>query len=174
MEILKCNADFNKVYYVEIDGGLHQCKLIRTESTKSYPIYVLDVAKKGIVEISSERFRHFDKWYHKSEIPSILYESVEDYRKGKPITDEYGSTSNCYNSRFIEPLFKTCSTCNCGGGVYLWKWDGCKAVKHRVNMNNAVWHWDVNGFHCNLNDMINCYRTQEECIENSEVSVVTF
>lgn len=174
MEILKCNADFNKVYYVEIDGSLRQCKLIRTESTNIVPIYVLDVAQKGIVKISAERFRHFDKWYHKSEIPSILYESVEDYRKGKPITDEYGSTGNCYNSRFIEPLFKTCSTCNCGGGVYFWKWDGCKAVKYIVNMNNAVWHWDVNGFHCELNELQDCYRTQKECIENSEVSVVTF
>lgn len=80
MEILKCNADYNKIYYVDINGGLRQCKLI----------------------------------------------------------------------------------------------DGCKAVKHIVNINNACWHWDVYGFHCNLNDLYGCYRTKEECIKNNEVSVVTF
>lgn len=174
MEILKCNADYNKIYYVDINGRLRQCKLIRTESAQKYPVYVLDVAQIGVVRIEAERFRHFDKWYHSSKIPSILYESVEDYRNGKPIIDEYGDTGNCYNSRFIEPLFKTCSTCNCGGLVNTWKWDGCKAVKHVVNMQNAVWHWDADGFHCNLNDLYGCYRTKEECIKNNEVSVVTF
>jgi hypothetical protein len=103
-----------------------------------------------------------------------LYESIEDYRNGKPITDEYGDTGNCYNSKFIEPLFKTCSTCNCGENVYTWKWDGCKAVQYIVNMNNAYWYWDADGFHCNLNDEQGRYRTEEECIKNNEVSVVTF
>lgn len=174
MEILKCNADYNKVYYVEFNGTLRQCKLIRTESSEKNPCYVLDIALMGKVRIQADRFRHFNKWYHTSKIPSILYESVEDYRKGKPITDEYGSTGNCYNSKFIEPLFKICSTCNCGGSVYLWKWDGCKAVEYIVSMNSVCWHWDADGFHCNLNDMQGCYRTKEECIKNNEVSVVTF
>lgn len=175
MEILKCNADYNKMYYVEMYGKQHQCKLIRTESSKPVaPVYVLDVAQIGLVRIQADRFHHFNKWYHSSKIPSILYESVEDYRNRKPITDEYGSMSNCYNTGFIEPLFKTCSTCNCGGLVYTWKWDGCKAVKCIVNMQNAVWYWDADGFHCNLNDMQGCYSTKEECIKNNEVSVVTF
>lgn len=175
MEILKCNAEYNKVYYVEIEKVLCQCKLIGTEIGVRNPLYVLDVAKKGIVKIeTNNRQRYFDQWYRNSTIPSILYESVEDYRNGKPIIDEYGSTSNCYNSKFIEPLFKTCSTCNCGGSAYLWKWEGCKAVKHIVNMNGVVWHWDADGFHCNLNDMQGCYRTKEECLKNNEVSVVTF
>lgn len=174
MEILKCNADFNKVYYVELNGALCQCKFIRTESSERAPIYVLDVAQRGIVRIQADTDSHFYERHYASKIPSILYESVEDFRKGKPITDEYGSTSNCYNSKFIEPLFKTCSTCNCGGSVYLWKWNGCKAVKYFVNMNCVRWHWDADGFHCNLNDMQGCYRTEEECIKNNEVSVVRF
>lgn len=175
MEILKCNADYNKVYYVEIYGALCQCKLIRTESsTPTTPVYVLDVAQRGLMRIQAYRFHHFNKWYHSSKIPSILYESVEDYRNGNPITDNYGSMSNCYNAGFIEPLFKHYSTCNCGGLVFTWKWDGCKAVRCIVNMKNVRWFWDADGFHCNLNDMIDCYRTEEECVKNNEVSVVTF
>lgn len=174
MEILKCNADYSKVYYVELNGSLHQCKMIRTESYKHSPCYVLDVASVGEMRIQVDRFRHFNKWYYSSKIPSILYESVEDYRNGKPITDEYGSTGNCYNGVFIAPLFKTCSTCNCGGSVYTWKWDGCKAVKHIFNTSEVTWHWDADGFHCNLNDMQDCYRTGEECIKNNEVMVVKF
>lgn len=174
MEILKCNADYNKVNYVEYEGQLYQCKLIRTESASDTPVYVLNIAQKGIVKIPANRNLHFNEWYRGSKIPSILYASIEDYQNGTPITDEYGSMSNCYNSKFIEPLFKTCQTCNCGGGVYLWKWNGSKAVEHIVNMQNAVWYWDNEGFHCNLNDMIGCYRTKEECEKNNTISVVTF
>lgn len=174
MEILKCNADFSKIYYVEINGSLHQCKLLRTESSANIPLYVLNVAKIGAVYIEARRSECFDKWYRSSEIPSILYNSVEDYRNNKPIIDNYGSTGNCYNGAFIEPLFKTCSSCNCGGSVYTWKWDGCKAVKHIVNTSGVTWYWDADGFHCNLNDMQGCYRMKEECIKNNELMVVNF
>lgn len=174
MEILKCNADYNKIYYVNINGGLRQCKLIKTESTPNAPAYVLNVAQMGVVRIRVDRFRLFDKWYHSSKIPSILYESVEDYRNNKPIIDNYGSTSNCYNSGFIEPLFKSCSTCNCGGSVYTWKWDGCKATQYIVNTNNICWYWDINGFHCGLNEMSDCYRTEKDCVDNNKVEVITF
>lgn len=174
MEILKCNADYNKVYYVEFNGSLHQCKLIRTESSKQAPCYVLDVALMGTVRIHADRFRHFDKWYHTSKIPSILYESVEDYRNGIPITDEYGSTDNCYNAPFISKLFKHCTPCNCGGSTIAWKWNGCKAVKNIVSFKDVSWSWNENGFHCNVNDLIDCYRTKEECENNSKVSVINF
>lgn len=174
MEILKCNADYNKVYYVCVDGGLHQCKLLRTESTQKTPVYVLDVAQMGVVRIEAERFRYFDKWYHSSKIPSILYESVDDFRKNNPIMDNYGSTDNCYNGGFICGLFKKCSTCNCGGLIYTWKWNGCKAVKYIVGTKGVAWTWDADGFHCELNGMYGCYRTEQECIKNNEVSVVTF
>jgi hypothetical protein len=126
------------------------------------------------VRIQADRFHYFDKWYHTSKIPSILYESVEDYRNGRPITDEYGSASNCYNSKFIEPLFKTCSTCNCGGSVYTWKWDGCKAVKHIVHTSKVTWYWDADGFHCVLNELEDFYKTQHDCEVNNKISAVTF
>lgn len=177
MEVLKCNAEFNKIYYIEIEGSLRQCKLIRTELSRALseiPVYVLDVAQMGVTRIKAERFRHFDKWYHKSEIQSVLYESIEDYRNGKPITDNYGSTGNCYNSDFIEPLFTRCSPCNCGGYIYTWKWDGCKACRYAVNTANAEWSWDASGFHCGLNDMKDCYRTEQECIKANDIKVVTF
>lgn len=174
MEILKCNADFSKVYYVEIKGNLHQCKLLCTESSNRYPVYVLDVAQIGVVRIESNRQHHFDKWYRTSKIPSILYDSVESYRNRKPIIDDYGSTGNCYNSSFIMPLFKRCSVCNCGGSVYTWKWDGCKAVKHIVNMSKVTWYWDAEGFHCILNELEGFYKTQHDCEVNNELSVVTF
>lgn len=174
MEILKCNADFNKVYYVKFNGSLHQCKFIRTMGGAHIPLYVLDVAKVGVVNIEARRSECFDKWYRSSEIPSVLYNSVEDYRNNKTIMDNYGSTGNCYNSSFIVPLFKRCSTCNCGGSVYTWKWDGCKAVKHIVNPSKVTWYYDADGFHCGLNELEDCYKTQHDCEVNNKISVVTF
>ena len=175
MEILKCNADFNKIYYVEIENVLYQCKLIRTEVGIRNPIYVLDVANKGVVAIEiNNRQRYFDQWYRNSTIPSVLYESIEDYRNGKPIIDEYGSTSNCYNSPFIDKLFKHHKPCNCGGSTITWKWNGCKAIQCIVDMDRVSWYWDTNGFHCELNNLQCCYRTKEDCIKNNDISVVTF
>ena len=174
MEILKCNADYNKVYYVEFGGQLCQCKLIRTEAMDNTPVYVLNVAQMGVVRIEALRNRYFDQWYHRSEIPSILYDSVEDYRRGKPITDNYGSTSNCYDAPFVDKLFTRCKPCNCGGYTITWKWNGCKAIKHIVNFKNISWQWDNKGFHCILNDLEDCYRSEEECERNSSISVVTF
>lgn len=174
MEILKCNADYNKIYYVEIEGSLYQCRLMRTESRAFVPMYVLDVAQLGLVRIPVKRLLHFDRWWRDSTIPSILYESAEDYRNGKPITDEYGSTSNCYNIPFVCPLFKCVSTCNCGGSVITWRWNGCKAIQHIVKTQDIAWHWDSKGFHCILNDLKDCYRTKEECEKCNTVNVVTF
>lgn len=174
MEILKCNADYKKVYYVEFEGQLCQCKLIRTESMCNTPVYVLNVAQKGVVKIKALRTRYFDQWYHHSEIPSILYDSVEDYRRGKPITDNYGSTSNCYNTPFIDKLFTRCKPCNCGGSTITWKWDGSKAIEHIVILEKVSWHFDAEGFHCILNEFGDCYRTREECEKNNTISVVTF
>lgn len=182
MEILKCNADFDKVYYVEYRGELRQCKLIRTESgnasNRYTPCYVLNVAGLGEMRFASPRQGGFDSWYHKSTIPSILYESVDAYRMGKPIEDNYGSTSNAYNSRFIEPLFLHHTPCNCGGSTYTWKWDGCKAICYKVqDMYRIPWSWDRDGFHCFLNDdnyYSDCFRSQKECEEANKIKVVEF
>lgn len=178
MEILKCNADFDKVYYVEYNNKLCQCKLIKTESggyANGYtPVYVLNVAGIGEVRFSFPRMKRFDTWYHTSKSPSILYESIEDYRKGTPIEDDYGSMSNAYNSRFIKPLFKHHSPCNCGGSTYTWKWDGCKAVCYSVSVATWYWSWDKDGFHCSLNDDEGCFRSKQECEEANQIEVVEF
>lgn len=182
MDILKCNADFDKVYYVEYRGELRQCKLIRTESgnaSNSYtPCYVLNVAGLGEMHFLCLDRRYFDYWYRTSKMPSILYESVDAYRMGKPIEDNYGSTSNAYNTRFIEPLFRHHSPCNCGGSTYTWKWDGCKAVCYEVKkMSEIPWTWDKEGFHCYLNDdeyYSDCFRSEKECRDANKIKVVKF
>lgn len=180
MEILKCNADFDKVYYVEINGTLRECKLIRTEAGNASncytPLYILDVAGTGIMRLEFPRQSRFDTWYRSSTTPSILYESVEDFRKRKPITDNYGSTSNAYNHKFIEPLFPYHSHCNCGGTTYTWKWDGCKAVCYSVQVSRLFWSWDRQGFHCCLNNEKDCYRSQKECerANANKINVVRF
>ena len=174
MEILKCNAEFDKIYYVEVQGTLRQCKFIRTEFGERNPYYVLDIAGMGIVKISCDSFRHFNKWYHTSTIPSILYASINDYLKNKPIIDNYGSTGNCYNSDFIKPLFKHHVVCQCGGSVTTWKWNGCRAEEYIVGVSKISWTWNENGFHCVLNEMSNCYRSKSECETNSCLLVVAF
>lgn len=174
MHILKCNADFGKIYYVEVQGTLRQCKFIRTELGGIRPYYVLDIAGIGIAKIGCDSSRYFDKWYRTSTIPSILYASIDDYRNNKPIMDNYGSTGNCFNSKFIEPLFKCHAVCQCGGSVATWKWDGCKAIKYIVGVSNIGWTWDEDGFHCILNESTGCYRSKRECEMNSNILVVAF
>ena len=175
MEILKCNATANKVYYIVFANALRQCKFIKTIGNgNNTPMYVLDIANIGIVKIEALRQCEFRNWYHNSKIKSILYESVEDYRNNKPIIDEYGSTSNCYNSKFIKPLLKFHEPCNCGGLTYTWKWNGYKADKYITNLQNVEWSWDNNGFQCSLNEQIDCYKTEQECINNNQIRVISF
>lgn len=174
MEILKCNADFDKIYYVVFNNTLCQCKLIRTFGQGCRCFYVLDIAGYGIQTIPFQRFENFNMWYHGSSANSILYNSIEDYKNRKPIIDNYGATDNCYNSGFINPLFKYVLPCNCGGSTYTWKWDGCKSVKYIVSTSNQEWYWDKDGFHSALNGLKDSYKSAKECENNSKLVVVTF
>ena len=174
MEILKCNAEFNKIYYVEYNNTLCQCKFIQTYGTDTQCYYILDIAGFGIQRIPYKRQLHFDKWYHTSETDSILYQSIEDYKKHKPIKDNYGSTSNGYNCDFIRPLFKYVSPCHCGGYTYTWKWNGVRAVEYIVSLKNEYWFWDNNGFHSTLNHLSGSYKSAKECEMNSKLKITTF
>lgn len=175
MEILKCNAECGKIYYVEYNNQICECKFIQTFGTSNgQSYYILDIAGFGIQRIAYKRQLHFDKWYHTSETDSILYNSIEDYKNHKPIKDNYGSTSNAYNSSFISPLFKSVSTCNCGGSVYTWKWNGVRAVEYIVSLKNEHWFWDNNGFHSTLNNLSGCYKSAKECEMNSKLKISTF
>lgn len=179
MEILHCTADFNKVYYVEYKGALRQCKLICTkfDGLGGYPEYVLEVAGEGIVSIEFDRKGLKDSWYYKTTAPSILYEDVDSFLNNRPIEDEYGTTNNCRNSKFLEPLFQYHTPCNNEGSIYTWKWNGTKAelIVHN-NDHEIPWSWDKDGFHCELNShwYKDCYRSKEECERNNEIKIVTF
>lgn len=174
MYILKCNAEFDKVYYVELDNTLFQCKLIRTEGgPETYPVYVLDVATKGETRVKMRRV-YIDVWYKTSKIPSVLYESVDDFRNDTPITDNCGLTSNCYNRQFTEPLFKNCTLTSSSAQVAAWKYTGCKAAEVRLTGDVMYWTWDRDGFHCGVNDIPGIYRTKEECEDANKINIVTF
>ena len=176
MDILKCNAENNKIYYVVFQNALRECKFIKTIGNgNNTPMYVLNIANIGIVSIQALRQKDFDNWYHNTKIQSVLYESIENYQNNKPIIDDYGSTGNCYNHNFIRPLFKFHQPCNCGGLTNTWKWNGYKAVEYVVNLHNVEWSWDNNnGFQCSLNEQIECYKTEQECINNNNIRVITF
>lgn len=176
MDVLKCNADPDKIYYVNIGGKLYQCRILKTKGRgNTLPMYVLDVAHMGEIEVLARNdHESFNLRYHKSTTPGVLYESVEAFKKNTPVMDSYGSTGNCYNSQFLEPLFKTCNVCRCGGLVTAWKWDGAKAVKVIVNLKEVEWTWDRSGFHCALNDAEGLHRTKEECEKANDIEVVEF
>lgn len=175
MEILHCTAEYDKVYYVEYEGALHECELIATESgCGTPPVYILDIAGIGIVRIPFQRENEFFRWYDRSRAHGILYETVEDFRNDKPIIDEYGSTDNAYNSWFICPLFSTCDPCNCGGDTYTWSWDGTKAVKYIVNWNSCRWIWDRQGFRCSINEKEGWYASKEACEKANTINIVKF
>jgi hypothetical protein len=81
---------------------------------------------------------------------------------------------NAYNSKFINSLLKYHQACNCGGLTYTWIWNGYKAVKHIANLRNVEWYWDINGFQCPLNEQIDCYKTEQDCIKHNQIQIVTF
>lgn len=175
MEILHCTADYDKIYYIEYENALHECKFLGTESGyKTSPVYVLNISGLGVVRIPFQIMNAFDTWYRGSCAKGILYESVEDFRNGLPIMDEYGSTDNAYNSQFLNPLFSTCTPCNCGGDTYTWSWDGTKAVRYIVNWNGTRWSWDKRGFLCSVNEMEGWYATKEECEKANSINIVKF
>lgn len=176
MEVLHCTANYGQIYYVEYKGRLHECRLVRTESREKSAAYVLDVADEGEVIFQFNRHKHFDAWYNSSKAPSILYESIEDFRRGKPITDEYGSTGNVYNADFMRPLFLYHLPCTCGGDMKTWSWDGVRPVEYNVNTSRVFWSWDERGFHCSLNDPWHSeeYRSAKECEAANSIQIVRF
>ena len=99
MEILKCNAECGKIYYVEYNNQICECKFIQTFGTGTQCYYILDIAGFGIQRIAYKRQLHFDKWYRTSETDSILYQSIEDYKKHKPI-----NYSNTFHLVIVEVI----------------------------------------------------------------------
>lgn len=75
-------------------------------------------------------------------------------------------------TRFI--MLNIISTCNCGGNVYAWKWNGCRAVEYIIPLKNEYWFWDNNGFHSRLNDLSGYYKSAKECEMNSKLKISTF
>lgn len=175
IRILKCNAEYGKIYYVEYKGSIRQCKLVRTESEGYGACYVLNIAGIGEARISAKADGLYNNWWNTSQIESVLAASPEDLIRKRYLTDNYGTTANAYNSRFIEPYFPGYSVCGCGGGIYFWKWNGVRPALYQVN-GDYSWTIDEDGFHCVLNEM-NCERcrTEKECLEkNRKTEVITF
>lgn len=172
--VLKCNAEFNKIYYVKYQNSLRECKFIRTEGYNYKCYYVLNIAGVGIINIEhNPNHNSYPDWWRTSLTPGILYESIDAYRKQTPITDNYGTTENAYNHRFIQPLFPNYSVCNCGGGIYTWKWDGCQANRYKIT-GHVSWKWDEDGFTSNLCFREDCFPSKSSCEEANQIEVVKF
>lgn len=145
-----------------------------TTSSSGNAVYILDIAGVGIKNIELSRLTAI-RGGRDSKVPGILFETIADFQKDNPILDEFGSMNNAYDSGFIQPLFKKCSVCNCGGDIYTWKWEGVRAQRHMVLPNAVRWHWDENGFHCSLNEMEGWYSSKEECEKAAgNINVVKF
>lgn len=175
MYVLQSSADFNKVYYVEYQGAIRQCKLISTQGRGSLCEYRLNVAGIGEVLIPF-RPKESDNWWYNSQVKSILAETPEDLRRGKFVIDSYGSTGNAYNYRFLKPFFPNYDVCICGGGIIFWEWNGMRAVCYSVK-GEFPWFIDEKGFHCALNakEMVTGrYDEKDKCEKEHTPEVVTF
>lgn len=172
--VLKCNAEFDKIYYVKYHNSLRECKFLRTEGRGHKCYYVLNIAGVGIINIECNPSRHsFPDWWNTSQTSSILYESIDLYKKGKPIIDNYGTTGNAYNYKFLEPLFPNYDVCGCGGGIYAWKWNGCEPVRYQIT-GTVCWTWDEDGFKCNLHEYEGYYPSRLACEKANQIEVVRF
>lgn len=171
IDVLKCNADFDKIYYIEYAGAVRQCKLIGTAGVGRRAWYILNVAGAGEVKI--EPYED-SSWWYSSKRRSILAETAEDVSRGKFIEDSYGSTFNGYNYGFIKDFFPNYNVCGCGGGIGFWRWNGIRPTYYSV-CGEYSWHIDRDGFHCSLNDISNRFPTEQACRASvSRMDVVEF
>jgi hypothetical protein len=166
VSILKSNAEYGKTYLVEMDG-LRECKLLGTMGDVTGCYYLLNVAGIGERKVKFQPYRDYPDWWYTSTTKGILYESIEDFRNNRPIIEQYGSTVNAYNSRFVEQLFPNLSVCGCGGGIYTWSWDNNKAVRYMVT-GGISWKWDKDGFWYSLSNRDDWYKTKKECEKANE------
>ena len=198
MEILKVNYEIGKKCFTRFNNEFHECIFLGTKSVKNdenncwTACYVLNVAGVGIRYLAFDRFNQFNNWYHRTMCNTTLYETLDDcMKKANPITAQYGSTDNCYNKSFMQPFFKDCSVCNCGGSIYTYIWDGTDAVWAIGVFSSAEWTINENGF-CMTAELrpisevnnfrrvflkghaYKCYRTKGECLADNEPKVVTF
>lgn len=175
IRILKCTAEYGKTYYVELGNRIRECRLIATASDGKKPYYILDVAGLGETMVNAKDEPFNDRWWNTSRIESVLAETPEDLTRKKFLTDWYGSTSNAYNSKFIEPFFPNYIVCGCGGGIHFWEWNGIRPELYSLN-GKIRWRLDRSGFHCMINEMSKGrYKTKEECIKaNRSPEVVRF
>lgn len=176
VSILKSNAEYGKSYYVDFNG-LRECKFLGTQGrSSSCPCYHLDIAGIGETLVRfSPSHDSFLKWWNTSKTNGILYESVEDFRKGNPIVEDYGTTANAYNSGFLSPLFPHFKVCGCGGGIYSWRWYDNRATLFAIN-TEVVWSWNKDGFMCNIERDTDGrdYSSKESCESANEVEVIKF
>lgn len=150
INILKCSADYNKIYYIEYEGAIRQCRLLATEGTDRQAYYVLEIAGIGIRKIEPKD-KDTQSWWYSSTIESVLAKSPKHLSNKKYLKDKYGSTNNSYNSPFVSPLLPNYSVCDCEAGIHYWKWNGIRPELNSVE-GSVNWRIDSKGFHCSLND----------------------
>lgn len=175
MTILQSSADYDKVYYVEYQGVIRQCRLIATQGRGHHCEYRLEVAGVGEVLVPF-RPKESDRWWYCSKVQSILAESPEDLRRGKYLEDSYGTTQNAYNERFLQPFFPNYKVCICGGGIIFWEWDGVRARCY-YEKGEFPWFIDREGFHCSINAPVlteGRYGDPDECERANTPEVITF
>lgn len=195
MEILKVNYEIGAKCYIRFHNAFRECIFLGTKGVECKDgrvcsCYMLNIAGVGETLIAFDRFGQFDHWYRGTTCYTELYPTLKDCMdKTNCITAEYGSTDNCYNSRFMEQFFPECSVCNCGGTIYGWAWDGTDAVKVICHITSEEYTIDADGFHkvgevraswyvdnllrkCyNLGKI---YRTRADCMAEHKAEVVTF
>ena len=194
MEILKVNYEIGAKCYIRFRNAFHECIFMGTRGIKNQQgftksCYVLNIAGIGIVNLEFDRLGQFNNWYNSTTCNTILYATLDDcMNKTKPITAKYGSTSNCYNGKFMEQFFPECSVCNCGGTIYGWAWDGTDAVEVRCSLSSAEYIINANGFHREgrvfsigyadsyrmCNDLGKIYPSKAACMAEHKAIVVTF
>lgn len=153
MEILKVNYEIGAKCYTRFQNAFRECIFLGTRGIKggngyTHSYYVLNIAGIGIINLKFNRLNQFDYWYHNTTCNTPLYVTLDDcMNEVNPITANYGSTTNCYNGKFMEQFFPECSVCNCGGTIYGWVWNGTDAVQVRCALSSAEYTIDENGFH---------------------------
>ena len=74
INILKCSADYNKIYYIEYEGAIRQCRLLATEGTDEQAYYVLEIAGIGTRKIEPKD-KDTQSWWYSSTVESVLAKS---------------------------------------------------------------------------------------------------
>jgi len=169
---------FGKVFYMVYEGTLRQFKILKgylffgnegcapnAYTSACDDMYLIEIAKVG---------RMFVYGKYGTSLPFTFYKSVEDYKNGNPVEQNYPYIGVFGLKEIVQNVF-SCEVDKRYDFPKRWKWDGATAQCYRVSLPLYLEYDGEGEFHAPIwFNSYDGYTSKEECEEDNEIKVVTF